>query len=98
MELTRQYKNAAGDDIRIDVIQMRRKGNTIASAANTHTFIRDLKVRPIYNTSVSDRVVAEIEVIGDFTTMDGSGFAWASWESPAAKADMSDLPAVGDTV
>lgn len=98
MELTRQYKNNAGDDLRIDVIQMIRKQNTIASKATTHTFKRIIKIRPVYNTSVADREVAEIEVIGDFTNFDTVNFAWATWDAPDGRVDMSDLPSVGDTI
>lgn len=98
MELTRQYRNASGFDIRIDVIQLVRRQNTIASKANTHTFARVIKIRSIYNTGVSDREVAEIEIIGDFDSLDGSAYSWAKWDSPSATLDMSDLPFIGDTV
>ena len=98
MELIRQYKNADGNDIRIDTIIMTRRQEPINSKANTHTFLREIKIRCIYNTSVSDREVAEIEIIGDFTSLDGSAYAWAEWDSPHAIVDMTDLPFVGDTV
>lgn len=99
MQLTRQYKNAAGDDIRIDMINMECKGNTIASKAETHTFRRVLNTQPIYKTGAA-RVIAEIEVIGDFDSIETSSgdFQWAKWNSPAATLDMSDLPSVGDTI
>jgi len=98
MELVRQYRNAAGDDLRIDSIIMERRQVTSVSKATGHTFARQLSTRSVYNTSVSDRVVAEIEIIGDFNDIDGSAYSWASWNSPSTKCDMSDLPFIGDTV
>lgn len=98
MELVRQYKNASGYEIRIDTIFMVRRQNTIASNASTHTFYRQLKVRPVISTNVTDREVAEVEVIGDFDELDTTNFEWAKWSSPVATLDMSDLPFVGDTV
>lgn len=100
MQVTRQYKNEAGDDIRIDMITLIRKGNTIASKATTHTFVRKVDKQPIYNNTIADRDVAEIEVIGDFDSIETSSgsFTWAKWTSPVATLDMSDLPSIGDTV
>ena len=100
MQLTRQYKNASGDDLRFDMITLDRKGNTIASKASTHTFKRNLKTQPLYNSNVANRVVAEIEIIGDFSSIETSSndYLWAKWDSPIATLDMSDLPGIGDTV
>lgn len=98
MQVTRIYRNSAEYDLRIDSINMVRKQNTIASEASTHTFTRRLTTNNIYSTATSDRTVAEIEVIGDFDTIEGSSYAWAKWTSPQATVNMTDLPVVGDSV
>lgn len=98
MQVVRTYKNAAGDDLRYDIIVMERKGNTLASKAATHTFKRNLKTQVSHNSGVADRVVSEIELVGDFDEIDSSTYKWASWNSPIARVDMSDLPGLTDTV
>ena len=98
MEIVRQYKNASEEDLRIDEIQMTRKNNPISKDKNYHVFNRRLKTRMVYGAT--DRVVAKIEIIGDFSSIEtsSSNYTWAKWTSPEATCDMSDLPIVTDTI
>jgi len=100
MEVVRQYKNAAEDLIRVDTIIMERKQDAIAADINTHTFQRILRISLVHGTGLSDRVVAAVDIIGDYTSIEvyTGSFTWAQWTSPPALVNMSDLPQVGDTV
>jgi len=98
MKLVRKYKNSSSDVLRIDTIHLENRGNTLVSKADTHTYKRRLHIEKIYDSGVSSRVVASIEVAGDFSEIDTSHFRWAKWNSPVATLDMSDLPIITGTV
>ena len=100
MEVTRQYKNVAEDLVRVDTIIMTRKQNAIAANISTHTFQRTVRVSLVHGTGLSDRTVAAVDIVGDYTEIEtySGNFTWAKWASPSATLDMSDLPGVGDTV
>jgi hypothetical protein len=98
MELTRIYRNSNEDELRVDTIIMERRSNTISKNFQNHTFQRNLKTQFYFGPA--DRVVADIQVIGDFTSIEQSSgnFMYAEWASPPGTCDMSDLPIIGDTV
>ena len=103
LQLNRVYKNSAGEEIRIDVISLRRKRNRIVKVGLMETGAADVFVRDVnkMNMHVSaDRTVTSIELIGNYDTAETSSgdYLWASWTSPSARVDMSDLPAVGDSI
>ena len=51
------------------------------------------------NGSGSDRDVTAIEVIGNYNELaNDANFTYATWNSPATKCDMTDLPGIGDSV
>jgi len=103
--LTRIYLNAAGEQLQVDTIIMTPQvhGIVLNRSSKGITYRRDLT--ELYLTSEADRVVAKIELIGNFTSFENSSgdFLNCSWVSPGtgdtlAICDMNDLPQVGDTV
>lgn len=103
LQLNRIYKNSNSEEIRIDTISLVRKRNRVVKAglmttAAADVFQREVKVLKLYVSA--NRTVSEIEVIGDFDTIEASSgnFTSAEWASPSARLDMSDLPIVGSTV
>ena len=98
LEITRIYRNSSGDEVRIDTIIMVRKRNVIVDGVSTPTFRRELKTTLLHRPA--DRVVSTLEVIGSYDSIDTStgDYTWATWDSPSARANMSDLPGIGDTV
>lgn len=97
---TRIYRNASAQDLRVDTIVMVRKGHVLVKDASEHTFSRDLRPLYLHNSGVADRVVAEIEIVGNFNDLEAStgNYLWATWNSPSARLNMSDLPIIGSTV
>jgi len=96
-QINRFYKNAAGDDLRIDTIIMEEKLDTFSiGEPNGRVWIRRLTTNNIFSTA--DRTVASIEVLGDFDSVETSSnsFIYATWNSPAISVSMEDLPAVND--
>jgi len=108
MQITRVYKNAASDTIRVDELYMDIiVDNSPAVIYKSNTSMvrfgpRRLKTVPHYSTGAS-RTVSGIEVDGDFETIEviSGDYTWASkvlGDGTVARIDMSDLPAIGDTV
>lgn len=102
-EVTRIYRNSANNDLRIDTLYLSQKMDNIVVGANSstksgHVYQRELSVIKMYKDT--DRVVDSIELIGSFDYVEPSSgnFLYATWESPSAQLDMSDLPGLGDTV
>lgn len=100
MEILRQYKNSTEDLIRLDTIYMEAKQDVIATDKSSITYHRILKVQLVHGTGLTDRVVAAIDIIGDYDNIEiyTGNFLWAEWTSPSTIVHMSDLPIVGDTV
>jgi hypothetical protein len=99
MQLTRFYKNTDGADLRVDSITMvERKGPVSMVVTDGRTYIREIKTTLFYG--VADREITDIEVIGDFDSIETSSgsYSWASWERPSLDVDLSDLPYVGETI
>lgn len=101
LEVTRIYKNASTETLRVDSIYMDPTSNTIATGTSRRTYYRRLSTSYLYGPA--SRVVDSIEVV---TTADSAESAsgdvtWVEWTKPTSgsiRCDMSDLPAVGDTV
>lgn len=103
LQVNRIYKNAAGEEIRIDTISLSRKRSRIVKADFMETGAADVFERSVNKLKLhvsADRTVTEIELIGDFDTVETSSgnFLWAAWDSPVARVNMSDLPAITDDV
>lgn len=96
MQVTRSYYNASDDLLRTDTITMRRKGNTLVSKAQFHTFQRVLNSQLFYGPA--SRAISYIEVSGDFDIIEASSgdFLECEWYSPSAFCNMSDLPQTGE--
>jgi hypothetical protein len=100
--ISRVYKNADGNTLRTDIINLRPTTNAIKSGVAAKTFYRELRTEWRYEDA--DRVVATIEL---YTTADDvdnvtGNFLYAAWTTGNAgqgkRCDMSDLPKVTDTV
>lgn len=103
LQLIRVYKNAAGDEIRVDTVSLTQKRNNIVNANLMETgasLVYERHVRTVQMYVAADRAVSSIEVIGTFNSIEtvSGNYTWAQWDSPSARASMNDLPEVGDTV
>lgn len=100
-EVTRIYKNAATDTLRVDSIYMDATSNTIATGTARRTYYRRLSTSYLYGPA--DRDVASIEVVttADSAESSSGNITWVEWTTPTSgsiRCDMSDLPDVGNTV
>ena len=117
MYINRLYYNADGDNIRIDLIEIALSSpildpNTInvSKDKGLHMRFGPQTVRSTIlasgsSSAAGSRVVARIEIFGDFTSYDTSGppydIAWAKktmGSGQEIKFDMSALPGNGDSV
>lgn len=99
LEVTRLYKNAGADILRVDSIYMDPTSNTLNTGIGSKTYYRRLNSSYMYGPA--DRVVASIEVITSADDADTStDIEWVEWttRSQTIRCDMSDLPKVADTV
>jgi hypothetical protein len=98
MKVIRTYKNASGEVIRVDEINMNRKTNTLAADPQTHTFTPHVNKTNYHGPASRD--VASIDVCGDYDSIEGGtgNYDWASWTSPEALLNTTNLPSVGDTL
>lgn len=106
MEVIRSYYNGDDDLIRLDTITLQHNTNfknivTYSDITNV-SYKRNLKTKVIHINSgtPASRVVAKIEVIGDFDTLD-SGYTFAKWtrgDGTEFIMDMTDLPVITETV
>lgn len=98
-QLTRLYRNSDDEDLRIDKINaVPRFDNLITGSTGGQTYLREKTTTLIYGSS--NRTVSEIQVIGDFDSVETSSgnFVWVSWDKPSIDMDLSDLPFVGDEI
>jgi hypothetical protein len=100
--ITRIYKNAAGNTLRVDTINLTPTTTPLTTGVSAKTFKRELRIE--YRHEDADRVVSVIEL---YTTADNvedvtGNYKYAEWTTGNAdqgkRCDMSDLPEVGDTV
>jgi hypothetical protein len=103
MNILRSYLNASGDVIREDNIYMSRKFHTMVDGIDAPTFNRVVVTdKAHYSGYPADRVVSSITISGDYDDIEtvSGNFLLASWEfgGTTVRCNMSDLPAVGDTV
>ena len=98
LEIIRYYKNNGNDTLRVDTIHMERTNDPIARVMTEQTYARRLRVTQHHGPA--DRVIKTISMVGNYDTTETSSgnFLWATWTSPSAQVDMSDLPVVTDTL
>lgn len=108
MQLVRSYYNSSEELIRIDEIDISLSYPT--KEIVTYSF-GDMTVIPhearkttvVHSESYTLRTVATITVSGDYNDVDDTSgsFLWATWtlgSGQIIRSDMSNLPAVGDTI
>lgn len=101
-DITRIYKNAAGNTIRTDIINLRATQVSSMSGVSAKTFYRELRTELRHEDA--DRVVDSIEVLTTANTIEtvSGNYLWAEWTTGNAtqgkRCNMSDLPIVGNTV
>ena len=108
MQISRTYKNAGGDIIRVDELSLsimlnehpattyKREGSMVRLGPQR------IKTIPVHSTATS-RLIAGLEITGDFDTVDevSGDYAWAEktlGDGTVACIDMSGLPGIGDTI
>ena len=106
--VTRIYKNAAGDTIRIDDVSIQFFAHQRPQLSSSHDnefhvfFKRGVKTTRFNPGPGSSRVVSEITFIGDHSSVtEAAGdFTYATWEfdDNDCEVDFTDLPGVGDSV
>jgi hypothetical protein len=104
MEVTRIYKNASDEVIRIDTIQMIKSANTLVCHPSQMTFTRKIKTELVHESL--DRTIYDINLITDADSVDfdPSAFSshnWVEWTNSGpngVRCNMSDLPQIGETV
>lgn len=111
MRAYRKYYNATDDLLREDTVtvSVRQKYKDIVEYTYSSENIGlqtkvNVDTRRIYGPSgLGTREVNRIEITGDFSSCEttSGSYTWATWDlgnEREALADMSGLPAVGDTV
>lgn len=103
LQITRIYKNAAGEELRIDTITLTRKRSRIVKSGLMATgapdvFERNVRIIKLYSSA--DREVSLIELIGNFNDTESvsGNYLWATFDSPVARVSMNDLPKKTDDV
>jgi len=102
-DVTRVYKNAAEDIIRVDTMIMEPTTNVLTTGVSARTFRRRLKTE-LRASLAAGRVVATIDVYTNADTVElaTGNYTYVQWSNgnadTAYRCNMSDLPAVGDTV
>lgn len=112
MQITRLYNDSSGNLLRIDYIDIEvsppiykdlRLGNDPGLMMRVGPQI--VKTKIMGGNISGGRVVATIEISGDFSAWDTSGpdynITWATYtlgNNQVVRFDMSNLPVVGDTV
>lgn len=103
LSVTRVYKNASGDTIRIDNIYLEATGNPLTMGVLPKTYARHVSTSVVHATGVS-RTVAGIELLTSADTIEtvSGDYKTATWTTINAGVpvicDMSDLPGISDTV
>jgi len=101
-EVTRVYKNAAGDSLRIDTIHMRANSNALTTGVAAKTYYRSLTTTWMYEPV--DRDVASFQLVTNADTVElvSGDYTYVHWTGKnngvTVRCEMSDLPGVGDTV
>ena len=114
MEITRIYYNASNATLRIDTVNVEVRQKTyedlrLGNDPGLQMNVCCQKVETILKVSstslAGSRQVSNIEIIGDFDDYDDTGpsynITWASKtlkNGQVARADMSNLPKIGDAV
>jgi hypothetical protein len=101
LEVTRLYKNASDDTLRIDTIYMERTTNSFNSGIGASTYYRRLSTTFVVQSNISDRDVAYIQLITTADEIDTTYYDYVRWNTNRAhpiNCNMSDLPNVGDTL
>ena len=112
LTVTRTYKNASDDVLRVDFISLVQKRDNILSIMNpcgyfVPTYNRNVSVNNHH--SAASRTVASIEISTSADTVEtiSGDYLYAHWTNVNQDSDgndipiicnMSDLPAVGDSV
>jgi hypothetical protein len=96
LEVTRVYKDADGNPLRIDTMTMEARGTPLSMDKDKITYIRRLSTELIVSTGA--RTVSDIQLITTADIIDGSGFSFVRWTARNIYCGMSDLPGLGETV
>jgi hypothetical protein len=83
--VNRIYKNAAGQEIRVDEIHMEMKQRTNSSffmyGSNDCKLVSYVRrINSAILDVFSDMTVASIELIGNYNSRDDTDFDWCAWE------------------
>lgn len=103
LPVTRIYKNAADDTLRVDTISMESTSNQLTSGINPRTYARMITTSRLHETGAA-RIVAGIQIITTADTIEtvSGDYTSVTWTNINAGTsiicDMSDLPGIGDTV
>lgn len=99
LKVTRIYKNADGDTLRIDSIRMDPNYNPAFQGGLSTTYKRQLTTQTILEPSDRDVATIAINTGGDSYESSTGNYLWVKWSKfPVCQCDMSDLPKVGDTI
>jgi hypothetical protein len=101
MYVTRYYKNSSDEVLRIDTITFESTTNSLNKPITQKTYARKVSVE--LAIGALDRTVATIHLLTDannypFNVSGGNNYEWVSWDDPAFRCNMSDLPQIGETV
>lgn len=98
LELSRIYKNASDETLRIDSIYMESTTNQLTSGTRRRTYQRRIQTNKVLGPA--SRTVDSIELLTNADTYEASSgsFTWVAWDSPPCECGMSDLPIVGSDV
>jgi hypothetical protein len=101
MYVTRYYKNSSDETLRIDEITFESTTNSLNKPIAQQTFARKVSVQKVLEAL--DRTVSTIALLTDadnypFNVSGGNNYEWVSWNNPAFRCNMSDLPQIGETV
>jgi len=103
LPVTRIYKNAAADILRIDTISMEPTTNALTTGINAKTYARRLSISRLHETGAS-RTIAGIQIVTTADTIETISGDYTSVEwtiinnGVTVLCDMSDLPGIGDSV
>jgi hypothetical protein len=101
MYVTRYYKNSSDEVLRIDTITFESTTNSLNKPITQTTYARKLSVE--LALGALDRTIATVSLLTDannypFNVSGGNNYEWVSWDNPAFRCNMSDLPQIGETV
>jgi hypothetical protein len=103
LEVTRIYKNATEDTLRVDKIQWTPTSNTLNTGTAMRTYSRRVYTSKLFQSNITDREVAIIQIITNADVIDTSSplnYQSVQWSRRAGtiEGNMSDLPIITNDV